>query len=102
MSNNNTKFDDEDAGIFMKQESVFDITPLTPTQNGSKSLLTPEPPKQAISVHMKRNESYGSLENRAEAKVLVLYTGGTIGMLRNDKNGKESIIKLSLNYLVTL
>lgn len=89
MSNNS--FEDEDKGNYMKQDSVmsvFDPTPMTP-QNGSKSLLSAEAPKQITSAQMKRNESYGNLENRAEARVLVLYTGGTIGMLRNDKNGKN-------------
>jgi L-asparaginase/Glu-tRNA(Gln) amidotransferase subunit D len=84
------QFGSDDAGIFMKQESVFDPTPMTPTQN--KSLLgvqlSPDSPNEHQSLHMKRNLSYGNLGNTTEARVLVLYTGGTIGMLRNDKNGK--------------
>lgn len=98
MSNN--QFDDDDTGIFMKQESVMDPTPMTPTQNGNKSFLSAEPPKPVSSSQMKRNESYGNLENRTEARVLVLYTGGTIGMLRNERNGKKSTQSLERkNYL---
>lgn len=38
------------------------------------------------------------MENTSEARVLVLYTGGTIGMMRNSKNGEQEadfIIKLT-------
>uniref|UniRef100_A0A336N284 asparaginase n=1 Tax=Culicoides sonorensis TaxID=179676 RepID=A0A336N284_CULSO len=36
---------------------------------------------------MRRNTSYGVLpDNQSEAKVLILYTGGTIGMMRNEHN----------------
>jgi hypothetical protein len=34
-------------------------------------------------------EACASVEVRNEAKVLVLYTGGTIGMMRNEKGGKR-------------
>lgn len=37
---------------------------------------------------IKRKISSESIENTSETKVLVLYTGGTIGMIRNNKNGK--------------
>lgn len=80
----------------MKQDSVmslYDPVPMTPTQNGSKSFLaatlSPDSPNLKVNEEMTRNASYGNLENRTEAKVLVLYTGGTIGMLRNDKNGEK-------------
>lgn len=100
--NNNENFDDDDKGIFMKQESVMSIyepTPLTPTQNGDKSLLSvgnlsPGSPNDDVNAQMKRNVSYGNLGNQTEARVLVLYTGGTIGMLRNDKNGEQ----IGFNY----
>lgn len=79
----------------MKQDSVFNPTPMTPTQNGNKTFLSgqlsPESPNHAVNAQMKKVASYGNLENRTEARVLVLYTGGTIGMLRNDKNGEKSI-----------
>jgi hypothetical protein len=84
------QFDSDDVGIFMKQESVFEPTPMTPTQNRSllTAQLSPESPNGPQSLQMKRNVSYGNLGNTTEARVLVLYTGGTIGMLRNDKNGE--------------
>ena len=87
------QFDSEDAGIFMKQESVmsfYEPTPMTPTTNKSmlSAQLAPEFLDKSPSTEMKRNVSYGNLGNTTEAQVLVLYTGGTIGMLRNDKNGE--------------
>jgi hypothetical protein len=94
-NNDNHGFDDDDTGIFMKQDSVmslYDPAPMTPTQNTNKSLLSttlsPDSPNHLTNAQMKRNASYGNLGNTTEARVLVLYTGGTIGMLRNDKNGE--------------
>lgn len=94
----NHRFDGDEAGTFMKQESVMSLyepTPMTPTQTTNKSissatLLSPDSPNHAANGEMKRNASYGNLGNQPEARVLVLYTGGTIGMLRNDKNGEQS------------
>lgn len=42
------------------------------------------------SSSLKRNISQGNLLNSQakEAKVRVIYTGGTIGMVRNEQNGK--------------
>lgn len=39
---------------------------------------------------LRRNVSKGNLgsSDETESKVLVIYTGGTIGMMRNDNNGK--------------
>lgn len=39
---------------------------------------------------LRRNISKGNLmsSDHTESKVLVIYTGGTIGMMRNDSNGK--------------
>lgn len=34
-----------------------------------------------------RNRSYDNMATSNEANVLVIYTGGTIGMTRNSKNG---------------
>lgn len=34
-----------------------------------------------------RNRSFDDIGSMAEAKVLVIYTGGTIGMTRNSNNG---------------
>lgn len=36
-----------------------------------------------------RNKSYDNMSASAEANVLVIYTGGTIGMTRNANNGKS-------------
>lgn len=39
---------------------------------------------------LRRNVSKGNLfGDRIESKVLVIYTGGTIGMMRNSSNGKK-------------
>lgn len=52
---------------------------------------------------MRRNTSYGNLpDNQSEAKVLIIYTGGTIGMMRNEHNGELINIffgLFSLHYL---
>lgn len=42
------------------------------------------------SSSLKRNISHGKLMNTdvKEVKVRVIYTGGTIGMVRNERNGK--------------
>lgn len=59
---------------------------MTPTQ----SILT-KPSRSLSRNSLTRNMSVGSMmapPSRTEAKVLVIYTGGTIGMMRNDKGGK--------------
>lgn len=83
--------DDDDTGIFMKKGSIYDPISLTPIQNRSlvATNLSTNCPSSTLSAQMKRNASYGNLGNTTEARVLVLYTGGTIGMLRNDKNGEK-------------
>lgn len=88
MSNN---YDDNDVGIYMKQDSVISFcepTPPSPSSpvNGNKSPLRSV--LEVNNVELKRNVSYGNMENTTEARVLVIYTGGTIGMIRNNKNGK--------------
>lgn len=89
--NNNNRFDDEDAGIFMKQDSIFSPTPMTPTLHRSNLLSaeSPDSPNHKVNAEMKKVASFGNMGNQNEARVLVLYTGGTIGMLRNDKHGKQ-------------
>ncbi|KAG5669594.1 hypothetical protein PVAND_017481 [Polypedilum vanderplanki] len=92
---------DEDGGIFMKQESVMSLyEPVSMSPTNTKTFLLPTPQVEAPrngnaainnSAAMQRNVSYGNLMNQSEARVLVLYTGGTIGMLRNDKNALEPI-----------
>ena len=95
MSNENLyDFEDNESGIFMKQDSVYQPVPMTPTQNNARSFLSPQlsngSPNYTVDENMKRNASFGNLESQTEARVLVMYTGGTIGMLRNEKNGKKS------------
>lgn len=59
-----------------KRKQLIDVTP-----SGSLDLSK---------LCMRRNSSYGKLPSEnPEAKVLVIYTGGTIGMMRNEKNGKN-------------
>lgn len=42
--------------------------------------------KRKLSI--RRNISFGEMERQTEANVLVIYTGGTIGMTRNSNNGE--------------
>ncbi|XP_001662477.2 L-asparaginase [Aedes aegypti] len=59
-----------------KRKQLVDVTP-----SGSLDLSK---------LSMRRNSSYGKLPSEnPEAKVLVIYTGGTIGMMRNEKNALE-------------
>lgn len=46
-----------------------------------------------LSSSLKRNISQGNLINTQskEARVRVIYTGGTIGMVRNEQNGEFAI-----------
>ncbi|CRK88968.1 CLUMA_CG002603, isoform A [Clunio marinus] len=103
MSNNNfdqTSNTNAVSGNLSKQESVMSIyepTPMSPTKSNSGSngsLLKPpslNTPDNSIENPITRKFSYGNLGNQAEARVLVLFTGGTIGMMRNDKNVLEPI-----------
>lgn len=97
--------DDEEGGLVMhlinsrttNGSSTSKVTSTT-TSNGNGS---PWPRKQLVDVNprsgsldlsklpMRRNSSYGRMPSEnPEAKVLVIYTGGTIGMMRNEKNGE--------------
>jgi hypothetical protein len=106
--------DNNDEGIFMKMHhntesvtSLYAPVPMTPTQTSAKGFFpsqsrtspaaqTPDSPnfesgssRLKVQDQMKRITSTGNMQgNEPEAKVLVLYTGGTIGMLRNEKNGE--------------
>lgn len=100
-NDNNQHKTDFSIGL-MKQESVMSLyepTPLSPTQKSKSPSLSPESPNAKpfvrptnnaliVDTQLRRNVSYSDLGQQTEAKVLVLYTGGTIGMLRNEKNGK--------------
>lgn len=50
---------------------------------------------------LRRNVSKGNLmsSDHTESKVLVIYTGGTIGMMRNENNGECNIICVSILLL---
>lgn len=54
------------------------------------------------SMSMRRSESYGQMSAASEANVLVIYTGGTIGMVRNENNGQCDSISFSFFFLSTL
>lgn len=58
------------------------------------------PSKMSDKSSLRRNRSYGNMlaSGNSEAKVLVIYTGGTIGMMRNEKNGKIFKI-IQLHYV---
>lgn len=63
-------------GAPWKRKQLKDVNP-----NGSLDLSK---------LSMRRNSSYGKLPSETpEAKVLVIYTGGTIGMMRNEKHALE-------------
>lgn len=46
-----------------------------------------------------RNRSFDDMGSMAEAKVLVIYTGGTIGMTRNSNNGMYYVIPVCIFYV---
>lgn len=111
----NASDSDDDGGLVMRITAATSTT-TTPSSNGSSSKVSsstngngypatngnaPWKRKQLIDVtpsgsldlsklSMRRNSSYGKLPSEnPEAKVLVIYTGGTIGMMRNEKNALE-------------
>lgn len=64
--------------------SLKNIAAMSPTHSTHKS-------SEYSSETSTRRNSFGSMPEASEATVLVIYTGGTIGMVRNDKNGKARI-----------
>lgn len=72
--------------------SLKNLTTMSPTHSTHKS-------SEYSSESSTRRNSYGSMAEGSEAKVLVIYTGGTIGMVRNDKNGKLGIILIKKNNI---
>lgn len=89
-------FDPEDLGLVMKMSgsheessrtSIYHPVPMTPTEENGRSNISLG---KTETNNFHRNKSYGQLpaSNRVEAKVLVIFTGGTIGMMRNDRNGE--------------
>ncbi|XP_053685119.1 L-asparaginase [Sabethes cyaneus] len=85
------------------ERNLQPISPVTPPVNGISSNRTGAPWKRKqledvnpdgsldlSKLSMRRNSSYGKMPSETpEAKVLVLYTGGTIGMMRNEKQALE-------------
>lgn len=64
---------------------------LPPREESRNSLEQSVPPSPTLqSPAMRRNTSDGNLmaQEVKEARVRVIYTGGTIGMMRNERNGK--------------
>ena len=76
---NATSIDDIDRGITMKLN-----------MKSMSSIDNSVPPSPTKSTSLKRNTSTGNLmpEETKETRVKVIYTGGTIGMVRNERNGK--------------
>lgn len=58
-------------------------------ENGSTQHLNSQNSNVSLKSSLRRNTSFGNMiaSEQMETKVLVIYTGGTIGMMRNDKNG---------------
>lgn len=72
-----------DLGV-LNGKSFISKIPMTHTQS--------MPSRSNSRLTLSRNISYGNMlapSTRTEAKVLVIYTGGTIGMMRNQKGGKS-------------
>lgn len=72
-------FDEADEGLTIK----FRLNPMS-------SLDASVPSSPTKSSSLKRNTSHGQLmpAETKETRVRVIYTGGTIGMVRNERNGK--------------
>lgn len=72
---------------FHSESTVTLVEQMTPSPTTPNS---PRTPKFQHQSSLKRNTSYGNIPSaeKTEARVLVIYTGGTIGMMRNEKNGK--------------
>lgn len=71
-----------DSTVTLVDQMTPNSSPLSP--------MGPRTPKYHHRSSLKRNVSYGNIPSaeKTEARVLVIYTGGTIGMMRNEKNGK--------------
>ena len=76
---NTTSIDDIDRGITLKLN-----------MKSMSSIDNTVPPSPTKSTSLKRNTSTGNLMpvETKETRVKVIYTGGTIGMVRNERNGK--------------
>lgn len=67
--------------------SMGSVDMLTTTMSVDKVHKAADENNKMSSVLMRRSESFGTMTAGSEAHVLVIYTGGTIGMVRNENNG---------------
>lgn len=72
------------------------LPPRAESRNSLEQSVPPSPTLQ--SPAMRRNLSDGNLmaQEVKEARVRVIYTGGTIGMMRNERNGKQGLAQSAL------
>ncbi|XP_055618347.1 L-asparaginase isoform X2 [Toxorhynchites rutilus septentrionalis] len=108
VSTNSMESSEDDKGLVMRLNNAVALSNTSPKVGSSTNMNgnapftgSPWKRKQLVDVHpsgnldlkklgMRRNSSYGKIPSEnPEAKVLVLYTGGTIGMMRNEKNALE-------------
>lgn len=100
-----TPSDDSDDGPIMikiptviSSNASIDNMPDTPVKNITPTKrsfnIEANTPTKERTMSLRRNTSFGNIpaSNCTEAKVLVIYTGGTIGMIRNKKNGNYNEI----------
>ena len=76
------------AGLTVNAE-MFSASPIQNSKNNSKQNGENSLQENCNDIQqIRRNVSSGSFqESRPEGRVLVLYTGGTIGMVRNKEGG---------------
>lgn len=79
----NLEYDSNSDEISKCESTEFRISGLTQFENRTNS-------QNERRSSLRRNVSKGNLmsSDHTESKVLVIYTGGTIGMMRNEKNGQ--------------
>lgn len=88
------EYNDNDEPIMLKigsSSASIDNVPNSPQTSPEKNKIMQSINAAAAEnkLSLRRNTSYGNMltTNSKEAKVLVIYTGGTIGMIRNRNNG---------------
>lgn len=82
-----------------RAQSIIGDTFLVQMQSSVASVMPSNAPSQ---LSLRRNTSAGTLiADRAESKVLVIYTGGTIGMMRNETGGKRPR-QMQIDYIIAI
>lgn len=76
-----------DASKNYDEQSIGGLDMLTASNSSKTAPKTADNNQKMYSSYMRRSESYGHMSAGSEAHVLVIYTGGTIGMMRNENNG---------------